>query len=350
MALTVTSGGSGQLFGGATNVVQKAAPVPQSSSFPANFTQTANPQTAPLTFSSPAAVTSAPAPAPTFVAPQPPPDPYAGTVFGSTANHDRIQNDWNSQRDTTMSSINDRIGNDANTYHSSIIDYIESLKNGQGKIDQSAVQNELARQQGQTGVIGTVGRGLRSGGIVLANKNAGTSSATEALARAYSDIGQREMSGVDNQYENGKYKIGLDQADLDAQAATGARHINDNKNNVINTIVSDAQSAIAALNASASTASLTDRVDIEAKKAEIRNQAMAKLQAYDGELAGAKPAAASVETNRGQANQLAQAGNAAANPFQYSTEIPTQFQSSGPFASDIPLFSLTGTKNKNQNG
>lgn len=295
------------------------------------------------TYSSPAAVTSGGGGASVAAAPQYV-DPYANTVFGSTANYNRVQGDWNTQRDNTLSSINDRVGNDAATYHSGILDYIDNLKSGQSKIDAQAVQNELARMQGVAGVMGTVGRGLRSGGVTLANKNATTSSAAEALAAAYADIGQRELTGVDNQYETGKYNIGLSQADLDAQAATGMRHMNENKNNIVNGIVSDAQSAIASLNQAAASASLPDRLDIEAKKTEIRNQAMARLQAFDGELAGAKPAAASVDANRAQANQLETAGNTAANPFQFTAALPAQFQNTGPFASELPLFSLPTNK------
>ncbi len=50
MALQVTSGGSGQLYGGAPNYAQVAAPVKQSSAYQSNFTNTFNPTVDPSAF------------------------------------------------------------------------------------------------------------------------------------------------------------------------------------------------------------------------------------------------------------------------------------------------------------
>ena len=277
-------------------------------------------------------------------------DPYAGTVFGSTANFNKAESDFGAQRDATYGSITDRIGNDANSYHSGMLDYEDSLKTGIRNLNEQGVQNELARTQGNAGVLDMVGHGVRSAGIQLANRSgASDSSAGEAIGQAYGDIGRRANAQVGNQYEAGQHTIDLAAADFNDQMVQGARHLEENKAKIVNGIVSDAQTSIAALNAQAVNASLPDRIDIENKKQEIRNNATARLSSFDGELssaqAGAKPA--DRQTNRGQAAKLATAGSTASNPFEYTTSTPAEFQDTGPFNSDLPLFSTAGTKKQN---
>jgi hypothetical protein len=209
-------------------------------------------------------------------------DPYA--KWGGKAGYDRAVADYHTQAGSVDSSINDRIGNEGSKYNSGILDFLDSTGASQRKIDGQTVQNELAKRQGGAGVLDKIGHGLKSGGVLLANKNATNSSAGEALARAWSDIGRRDQTGVNNQYEQGKSGIADSENELQLQIQQGVRHMGENKTQIINSIVSDAQNAIAALNQAAANASLPDRVDIEAKKQEVRNKALGSLQAYDATL------------------------------------------------------------------
>jgi hypothetical protein len=268
------------------------------------------------------------------------PDPYA--QWGGKAGYDRAVADFGTQKNTTFNSINDRIGSEGAGYNSSILDFLDSTTSAQKRIDGQTVQNELAKRSGNQSVLDMIGHGLQSGGVMLANKNATTSSAKDQLARAYSDIGRRESSKVGNQYEQGKDNINNAQVDLGLQEQQGLRHLGEDKTKTINTIVQAAQDAISSLNSAAASASLPDRVDIEAKKQEVRNQALAQLQQYDATLSNGVNAIKPINSVDAQtkAAQLYTAGTAPENAFDFNTSAPAEFQGSGPFASELPIFTF----------
>lgn len=274
-------------------------------------------------------------------------DPYA--AYGGTAAYNSLRSGFGTQHDQLLSSANDAIGSAHDSLlngQGGILDFLDTIKSGQTAIDRKTIQNELAKKQGSTDVLGMVGRGLQSGGVVLANKNASNSSAGDALARAYGDIGRRSMSQVGNQFAAGQTDIANAQTDLGTQEQAGVRHINQSKNDTINTIVSDAQTKLAALDAQIASANLPDRINIEAEKNNIKTNAIGQLSELDQVLqsgmGGINPI--SGEDARGQAFQQAQAGVAPENAFQYDTQTPVQFQNTGPFASNLPLFTFPGAK------
>lgn len=267
-------------------------------------------------------------------------DPYAGTVFGSTAGYNKATADFNASQNSVNNSINDAVGSGASGYNSSILDYLAGRQQQQNTINSSSVQNELAREQGQQGIMDMVGNGIKSGGVVLANSNAGSSSAGEALARAYGTIGRQQSSSVGNQFAQGQSKIAADQNNLTLADATQARHTQEDKTNTINSIVSSARTQLASLNSAAQYASLPQRVDIENKIATIKQQAMDALSQYDSVLSGgiASQGPQSAEDVRASANKLLTAGTGPTNAFDYTTDVPTNLQGTGQFASSLPIF------------
>jgi hypothetical protein len=252
---------------------------------------------------------------------------------------------FSTQRDNIFNSAGEAIGQAGNQLGSSILDYLGTLRNQQQGIDRQGVQAELAKRQGSASILDMIGRGIKSGGVMLAGKGATNSSATSALARAYGDLGRRDMSQVGNDYAQSQNDISTAQGNLNTDTSTFQRHVGEEKTTIINNIVSSARQQLAALDASIASASLPDRINIEAEKEKIRQQAVDALSKYDAQLssgvAGVSPASA--EQNRGKAAELATAGVAAESPFQYSTIGPVQFQGSGPFASDLPIFTKRRT-------
>lgn len=257
------------------------------------------------------------------------PDPFASVRAG-----------FNTQKSNIYGSSREAASNSAIGYKGSILDFIDSLRAGQRGVDERGVQNELAKKQGFNNVVGMVGRGLQSGGVQLANKNASDSSAAEGLARAYGDIGQRELNTQGNQYEQENRQIGLAQEDLGRQTATGLRKLGDSKMSIVNNIVSQARGSLAQLDAAMAQASLPDRVSIEQEKENIKNEVLGILSEFDSMLASEtgsiKPT--SVDDRRRTAFGLANAGVAAENPFDFNTEVPAQFQGTGGFSAGLPVF------------
>lgn len=253
----------------------------------------------------------------------------------------QAQADFNAAKGITYSSINENIGDTGNKLNTSVLDYLGSLKSGQRSIDRASVQNELSRESGRLGVLDMVGTGIRSGGVMLNNKGATNSSAAEAIAKAYGALGRKQLSSVGNQYETGLQNIQDQQTELGEQTATFQRHYGEQKQSAVNSIVQDASSKLAALNAAAQNASLVERINIESEKARIRNDALSQLSGYDATLNNgvSSVTAATTDTNRASAKAALLAGTAPESAFQYTAAAPAQFQGTGPYASPLQVFS-----------
>lgn len=267
-------------------------------------------------------------------------DPFA--QWGGQDKYNSMRTGFGTQRENILSGANEAVGNAGRQYGSSILDFLDSLKAGQRNIDRQGVQNELARSQGNKSILASVGRGIQSGGVMLANKNASDSSASGAIANAYGELGRRQLSDVGNQYAQGQSQLGQLQEDLGLQQQQGMRHLEESKTQVVNGIVSQARNDLAALDAAIAGASLPDRIQIESEKERIRSNALSQLQQYDQQLsqgvAGVRPMGA--DQIRGQASQLASAGVAPESSFDFTEQAPAQFSGTGPFPSALPLFQL----------
>lgn len=268
------------------------------------------------------------------------PDPYA--AFGGRAAYDNLVSAANNQKQNIYGTANEAAANAGNTLRGNILDFLDSMRMGQSNIDRQGVQNELSRLQGSNNVRASVGRGVQSGGVVLNNKNASTSSASDALARAYGDIGRREMSKVGNQYAQDQNALQQTQADYGMQRDTGVRKFGISKDQTVNNIVLSARDKLAALDGQMAQASLPDRINIEQEREAIKAQVLGQLQQYDqllsegiGGIQGTSP-----DARRLEANRLATAGVAPDTSFNFTSDIPTEFQNTGPFASGLPIFTF----------
>jgi len=269
-----------------------------------------------------------------------PPDPYA--QWGGQQAYNNLLSGFHSQKDNIYSSANDLAAQKGTEYKNSILDTVHQLQLGQQGINAQGVQNELAKRQGTQDVYGMVNRGIKSGGVMLANKNAGDSSAAGALAGAYGDMGRRQMSSIGNQYEAGNRDIATKQAEQLYQQQSAANKFNDTKTSTVNSIVGSARDQLSALDAQMANASMPERINIEQEKEAIRQSALNQLQQYDRYLTEGLGAIHqnTPDERRAQAIQNAQAGMAPANSFQYDATVPAQWQGTGPFASDLPIFTF----------
>ncbi len=265
---------------------------------------------------------------------------YAAQQAAATA---ASRNAFNTGRQSIYDSVNSANQNKGIEYNSGILDFLDSLKQGQAKVDTMGAKNELARNQGQAGVMGMVGRGIQSSGVTLANRNAGDSSAAGALAGAYGQLGQRQMANVGNQYELGNKDIALEQQGLDQQRATGARKIDESKQMYINDIVGSASEKFAQLNSDAANASIPDRIAIEQEKEAIRQQVIGALQQYDQTLQSGMQGvqASSVDQRRAEALKLRDAGTQlGADAFNFTTEAPMNVQGGVAPGGGLPIFTM----------
>lgn len=265
-------------------------------------------------------------------------DPYA--KYGGKTAYDSLVSGFNTQKSNIYGTAGEAAVSQGVGLKGSILDFIDSLRSGQSRLDTQGINNEMALRQGREGIMGMVGRGIRSGGTLLANKNAADSSAASAIARAYGDIGRRQLSSVGNQYELENRNIQQGQTDLETQRSAGVRRIQDAKTQTINNLVLDARNKFAALDAQIAEASLPDRINIEQAKEQVRQDVLSKLAFLDQELANqSNIQPTSLEARRAEATRLAGAGQAPADSFNFTDQFPAQFQGGG-LPSELPLFVL----------
>lgn len=259
-------------------------------------------------------------------------DPYA--KWGGRAGLDQA-------RTALMDSLNNSANQSAASWQYGAEDTLNALTQNQNNINRMGAMNELARTQGRQGILGMVGRNLRSSGVMLANKNASDSSAAGALANAYGDIGHRELNKVGNQYAMQNEEIGRLQENQNRDLTTKINRLREDKNFQVNDIVNKARTAIGALNADMANASIPDRIAMEQEINRIKNDMLNRLQGLDSQLASAPSniRADSADARRAEAQRMAQQGMEASNPFEFNQDINTQFQG-GPFAGNMPLYTF----------
>lgn len=245
---------------------------------------------------------------------------------------------------SALSVANDTIGNAQSSatkdYGNSIDDFISNYQQQQNSINRAGVQNEMSRITGRQGVYDMVGNGMHSGGLMLANRNASDSSAADEMAKAYNQVGLKGMNNVNNQYVMGNYNNQQQQDMLNSSVDTERRHMDQSKTDAVNGIVSSALQTLGALNTQAYYMQLPDRINVEQRKQQIAQDTQNQLAAFDGHLASglaANPVTSS-QQNAGTASGLLQQGYSPTNPFSYTTAAPAQFQNTGPYASDTPVF------------
>jgi len=266
-------------------------------------------------------------------------DPFA--QWGGQAAYNNLVSNFDAQKQNIFGSANSSIGQTGENYRTSVRDLLHGFQRGQQGIDLQAQQNEASRIQGGRGILDMIGRGVKSSGVYLANRNAGNSSAAGAIAKAYGEQGRRQMTNIGNQYAGNQQKIDLAQQEQDYQIGNAPTDFHNKMLQDVNGIVTNVGQQLGALDAQMVQASLPERIAIEQEKERIRGEAMAALQQYDTQLAtGAQGIKATDRnTNLTQANQLLQQGMAPEDMFNYTTEAPLQLAGSGPSSSSLPLYS-----------
>lgn len=221
----------------------------------------------------------------------------------------------------------------------SILDYLSSFKNQQQGIDNKKINAELGRQRGSQGILDMIGRGVRSGAAMLNARNAGASSAGEAIGRAYGDLGRSQQSSVNNQYAMANRNIGQEQDALVQGRSDFNRNVNAGREAKVNEIAASARNALLTLNDQLVGAGLSDRIAIEQEKEAIRNEALQALAGLDADLGQVNSVSGlGDDAVREQAGSMNRAGQAGGDMFNFTQEAPL-LQQGGPQYSDLPLYS-----------
>lgn len=249
---------------------------------------------------------------------------------------------WMSNRDNVMGGISSMIGGKTTEMNRSAEDFYRDAQRGQQALDAKGMQNELARIQGRGGILARVGDQTKSAGVMLGQKNAGNSSAAQALANAYGELGNRDVQKVEQGYQVNNQGIELEQQNFNQDMSRGAQRLEEDKLNNINAIVEQASRDLQALNDAAANASLPERIALENEKARIRSEATSRLGQFDSQVAAARGIKGSdAATRRTQANQTNQAGSGA-SMFNLTPErdMQMQYQGETQAGGNLPIYQM----------
>lgn len=250
-------------------------------------------------------------------------------------------NQYMNEKGSILDSVNNRLNKESQGYGRGLEDYYIGAKSFQDSLNQKAAQNELARMQGRSDILGKVGRGITSAGVMLGQKNAGSSSAAGAIANAYGQIGNRDIQKVEQGYGVNQEGINLEQQNFNESNQIKTKRIEEDKSNIINDIAKEAETQLKALNAKVAGASLPNRIAIEQEKNRIISQATSKLSEYDRFLNQSRGLAGrDANANRAEAQRLQGIGVAAEQPFQFQQQDNMQQQMQGPAGGNLPLYTL----------
>ena len=217
------------------------------------------------------------------------------------------------------------------------------IMKGQESVDSQRVKNELGVKQGEQGVLGMVSRGTKSAGVMLGNRNAGSSSAVDRIARAYSQIGKGEMSKIGNQYALAEEDVNVIQKDLDRQETTGIESLNNSKELMLTDIVTETTNEVNRLTTLLKNADLPTQITIQAEIDAAKSKGLAKAKSVEdvwrNKVSSVNPA--SREASLTKAEQLMNSGtDMGKDMFNFTSEVPVGFNGPLPGGSNLPIYTI----------
>jgi len=264
---------------------------------------------------------------------------YDPVAAAQAAQQQAARNSFNSGKTNIYDSASSAATGFVGSQRNNILDFIEGLTSSQQGIDRGRVKAQLGKDRASQGIMGMVGRGIKSGGTMLANRNAGDSSAAGAIAKAYGDLGNRQQSDVNNQFGMENEDFNVAQGQLGQQRASGLRRFATDSSNTVNSIVDQARQSFAALNDQAAGAGIEDRIAIEQEKEAIRQSTLAQIAELDQLASGANNVQAmGGDAVRSEAGRLNKLGQGEGSQYNFTSQAPAQMQN-GVQLGQLPIYS-----------
>ena len=268
------------------------------------------------------------------------PDPFA--QYGGKAAYDAKVGEINQGKQSVLDSANMSRDAQFNTGRSSILDFIGGARQQQDTIDQKRANAQFSLQEGKGDIMDMVGRGIRSGGVMLANKNAASSGAAGQIARAYGELGNREARDVGNQFALENQGIDLEQNNLATGFETQKRKIDEFKISNTDNIVNSAKADLQALEARRIGASLPELFQIDQLTQQIKDATMAKLGELDSLLQSERAKINPMDNQQvmAKANEMRTAGTGGPQMFNFNTNATNMQTTGAPIAgAELPIYS-----------
>lgn len=232
----------------------------------------------------------------------------------------------------------DAFGSAGRTLQGGAESLFNTIKTGQHAIDTSRENVELNRLNGVKDILGFVRNGLRQGGARLATMNAGESSATGELGRAYNQLGGERMRGVGNSAFLENRNIDTQQEGLDLQRGQGQTDLHRQRDEAVATIGSQVRQQLSDLDSQGQGLGITGKIAVDQEKQRIIDEGMAQLNGVDGWLQNmlGGVSAEGGDAVRTNAVALQQGGTGNITPFDFGTFEGQKLQ--GPAIDTLPIY------------
>lgn len=255
-------------------------------------------------------------------------DSYASALAQTQAN---FRQALPSALQNIYESAGTKVGGDIRNLQSGITSTLTTAGRSAEDLANQQKQAEMQRIQGLRDILSMTSRGVQSGARMLAGKNAGTSSAVEALQKAYEQLGSRELGKVQQSYQLGQ----------EARNLTGSRIAEDvntylnvtlpqARQTLIDNVVEQARAKITDLRSSAVNAQLPDLVNINAEINRIKQDAQNQLAGIDSYVNQEK------SKYTGKIGTVEQARAGALGALNVAAATPT------PMSGALPIYTRQG--------
>lgn len=274
-------------------------------------------------------------------------DPYAAARAAEAAQKaedQRIaQNNFNSGYSNLQASQDSTLDKWGIGYGAGYRSLYNQILGGQENIDTMAAKNELNLKRGTQGVLGMVGRGIKSAGVMLGNRNAGSSSAADRIAKAYGSLGKSEMGNVGNQYALQNEDIATQQKALGRQEEEGFNNLEEAKKVMLNDIISDTRNQVQSLMTMMQNADLPTQISLQAEIDAVKAEGIAKAQSVEGQwkskIIGVN--ARGRDGNMTRAEEMMTAGmDLGKDAFNFTTEAPMSMNNTIPAGANLPIYTI----------
>lgn len=226
-----------------------------------------------------------------------------------------------------------------NSYSQNNRNTVQNIKSGQTAINRTRENTALNLRRGMAGIVNSIRQGLRSGAVQLANMNASDSGASEALARAYSRLGNTQVGDIRNQAFLENRDTDLQQQQLDQTRSNALADFKTYRDTEVDRISSSLLNQLQVLDANAQAQGVNGKVNFGIRDTLI-NEAIAKLNQIDQQTSAALSGvrASTPQEIAAAAIQLDAAGAAGGNPFSY--QVPTSGSVSPAYSSvgGLPIY------------
>ncbi len=214
-----------------------------------------------------------------------------------------------------------------NRYRTDGQSFVNGVRTGQNTINTSATNNALNTRRSMAGIASDVRTGIQSGKISLSAMNASDSGATEAMARAWATVGNRQAAGVRNQAQLETNALQTEQTNLDLQETQGWQNLQTWRTTETDRVSNKLYNELATLQAKGQAEGVDGIVDMGYRDRLIAD-ATAELNQIDDVTRGELAAIGGLSPEQIEAAALAmdEAGAQVANPFQIdqiNQQLPT---------------------------